>query len=355
LWHSDEMNGERARVPDANSRPVGAERPKPRAAYFDADLGVWILSRFSDVSAALHEKRLWPVGLNGEGQLNSDDRSAQAKNRTEVLAALHAGKVAEWRAEFALAAEKMAASLPFDRRIDAFGEFARPWSLLLAAKVVNIAIESARLLEPLAARVTGSTADPEDGALKSDAAAAAAELDANFVSSPVPMVGPAFIALSQTLPCLLANAWLILLNYAEEMERLRTTPALLAKAVEELLRLAGLASVLRRRAIADVTLKGIVIERGQCVNLMLDVANHDPEEFAEPDRLDLSRRTMGNFALGAGEHSCAAASLIKMAMGVATGVFVDKFIPAAPADHVAWRGGSGFRWPTAVLAQRRPE
>jgi cytochrome P450 len=203
--------------------------------------------------------------------------------------------------------------------------------------------------------VTASTAAPEDAALKVDAAAAGAELDQTFVSSPVPMGGPAFIALSQTLPCLLANAWLILLNYTEEMERLRTNPALLAKAVEELLRLAGLARVLHRRAIADVTLKGIVIERGQCVNLMLDVANHDPEEFAEPDRLNLSRRTIGNFALGAAEHSCAAALLIKMAMGVATGVFVDKFIPATHAEHVAWRGGSGFRWPAAVLAQRRPE
>jgi hypothetical protein len=307
------------------------------------------------VSSALHESRLWPVGFNGETQLNPDDRSAQAKNRTEVIAVLHAGKVAEWRAEFGPVAEKKANSLPFDRDIDVGGEFARPWSLLLAAKVVNIDVDRARVLEPLAARVTASTADPEDAALKVDAAAAGAELDLNFVSSPLPMAAPAFIALSQTLPCLLANAWLILLNYAEEMERLRANPATLAKAVEELLRLAGLACVLHRRAIADVTLGSILIERGQCVNLMLDVANHDPEQFAEPDRLDLSRRTKGNFALGAGEHSCAAASLIKMAMGVATGVFVDKFIPAPHAGHVAWRGGFAFRWPAAVLARRRPE
>jgi len=100
------MNGEGARLPGGNSRSVGTERPTPRAAYFDADLGVWVLSRFSDVSSALHETRLWPVGFNGEGQLNPDDRSAQAKNRTEVLAKLHAGKGAEWRAEFAPMAER---------------------------------------------------------------------------------------------------------------------------------------------------------------------------------------------------------------------------------------------------------
>jgi cytochrome P450 len=327
----------------------------PQAPYFDSDLGVWVLSRFSDVSTALHHPELWPVGPNGEGQLEVEDRNSQAKRRSHVLAELHAGKIADWKSEFAPVADRIVTALPLDRSIDVLGEFARPWCVLLAAKVVGIDAGPAQSLVALAAKVTASTADPDNPALKAEAAAAGAALDKAFVDSRLPMAGPAFIALSQTLPCLLANAWLTLLNYPEEMERIRANSDLLPKAVEELLRLAGLARVLHRQAIADVKLGEILIECGQRVSLMLAIANYDPEEFAQPDRLDLSRRTTGHFALGASEHSCAAASLIRMAMGVATGIFVGKFIPAEQPDPVAWLGGSGFRWPAAVYARRRPE
>jgi|ERR1700722_5422402 len=327
----------------------------PQAPYFDSALGVWILSRFSDVSTALHRPELWPVGPNGEGQLDVEDRNSQAKRRTHVLAELHAGKITGWKSEFAPVADRIATALPLNRAIDVLGEFARPWSLLLAAKVVRIDASRAQSLVASAAKVTAATADPDNPALKAEAAASGAELDKAFFDSRLPMAGPAFIALSQTLPCLLANAWLILLNYPEEMERIRSNSDLLPKAVEELLRLAGLARVLHRRATADVKLGKILIESGQRVNLMLVIANHDPEQFAHPDRLDLSRRTIGHFALGASEHSCAAASLIRMAMGVATGTFAGQFIPAKQSDPVQWLGGSGFRWPAAVYARRRPE
>ncbi len=327
----------------------------PQAPYFDSALGVWVLSRFTDVSTALHESELWPVGPNGEGQLEPGDRDSQAKRRAQVLAGLHARKIAEWKSEFAPMADNIAAPLPTDRALDVLGSFARPWSLTLAAKVVGIDAAAAQNLVVLAAKVTAATADPDNSALKTEAAAAGAELDRTFVDSRLPMPGPAFIALSQTLPCLLATAWTILLKQPEEMERMRSNPELMPKAVDELLRLAGLARVLHRRALADVKLGDTFVERGQRVNLMLEIANHDPEQFAHPDRLDLSRRATGHFALGTGEHLCAAAALIRMAVGVATGVFVSRFVSAGKTDSVEWLGGSGFRWPAAVYARRRSE
>lgn len=324
-----------------------------QAPYFDASRGVWVFTRFSDVSTALHEPELWPVAPNGDGQLDDAGRTAQGKNRSEVLAALHASRIAEWKAEFAPLAAAIASAVPAGRVIDVVGEFARPWSLLLAAKVVGIGVDQARRLEPLAARVTASTAAPENVPLKADAAVAGAELDQAFVHSRLPMAGPAFIALSQTLPCLLANAWLILLNHAAEMEQVVANPELLPRAVDELLRLAGLARVVHRQAVADVKLGDISLAQGQRVDLMLEVANYDPEQFPNPERLDLTRRSAGHFALGAGDHSCVAASLIRMAMGVASGVFVENFVPAERTDPGEWLGGSGFRWPAAVYARKR--
>lgn len=347
------MTGESSRRPSENRQPSRTPRPAPQDPHFDSDLGVWVVSRFSDVSTALHEPQLWPVAVDGEGSPDAAGRTAQTGNRSEVLAALHSSKIAEWKSEFAPIAEAIAETLPHGRVVDVLAEFGRPWALLLAARVVGIDADKARDQIPLAVKVTASTADPDNALLKADAEAAGVELDKAFVNSPLPMAGPAFIALSQTLPCLLANAWLILLNHPEDMERVRANPELLLRAVDELLRLAGLAHTVHRQAMDDVQLGEILIQRGQRVKVLLETANHDPEQFAEPDRLDLSRRATGHFALGAGEHSCVAAALIRMAMGIATGVFVRKFTASERTGPVEWLGGSGFRWPVAVYAMRR--
>jgi cytochrome P450 len=92
------------------------------------------------------------------------------------------------------------------------------------------------------------------------------------------------------------------------------------------------------------------------VDLMVEIANQDEKHFPSGHALDLHAGPFhhgSHFALGAGQHACAAASLIRMAVTVATKVFIQSFGPAAQADPVEWRGGSGFRWAARVYAQRR--
>ena len=52
---------------------------------------------------------------------------------------------------------------------------------------------------------------------------------------------------------------------------------------------------------------------------MLASANRDPEQFPDPDRLDLARPVASHVALGTGRNSCVGAMLIRMAAAVATG------------------------------------
>ena len=66
--------------------------------------------------------------------------------------------------------------------------------------------------------------ESDDAALRADAAAATAELERIFEAGPIPMGEPAFVALSQTLPRLLANAWLALVRHPDEFARLRAHP-----------------------------------------------------------------------------------------------------------------------------------
>jgi cytochrome P450 len=324
----------------------------PQRPYFDAESGTWVLSRYGDVQAAFYEVNLCPVSPHNEGQVTAETRTLLARTRSQTLAAMSAAKVAEWESEFAPLAHKMAAALPASRPVDVCGEFARPWSLALAVRVTGADPTDAERLVALASRVSMATADPENADLASSEAADA-ELHSELKSDAQPMAGPAFVALSQTLPALLANAWFLLLGQLAEIEHLRDHPDMLPRAVEELLRMGGVAHVLHRQAIADVRLGDLEIKAGQRVRLLLDPVHRDPVHFPEPDRLDISRRASSQFALGAGSHSCAAAALLRIAVGAATAAFVEHFTATDTAAPVEWHGGSGFRWPAPLYAQRR--
>jgi cytochrome P450 len=169
------------------------------------------------------------------------------------------------------------------------------------------------------------------------------------------MTGPAFVGLSQTLPCLLANIWHALLQHPQQLELLQETPDLVPKALEELLRFAGMVHVLHRQAIEDMELDGMRIEAGQRLRLMLGVAHRDGEQFGAPDELDITRRLVRHFTFGSGSHSCAAAPLLRMATTIATRSFIEHFTIVENPAPVVWNGGIGFRWPASLHVIRRED
>ena len=72
----------------------------------------------------------------------------------------------------------------------------------------------------------------------------------------------AFVALSQTLPSFLANAWLTLLQHPEEALQLGAQPDLLPGAMEELLRYATPSRAQFRRALEAVNIGGTKSNKG---------------------------------------------------------------------------------------------
>lgn len=308
---------------------------RPEAARFDEALGAWVLSRYRDVVDAFHEPRLRTEG----------------KDITRLRPS--SSQLPEWQAQFTTIAQQLIGGLPGDRPVDMVAEFARPWSLSAAVIVTGIDPADAERLADLAHHISAAAAEPKDPVLRSRAAEANAELEKSFQNPDMHLGSPAFVALSQTLPCLLANAWLALLRHPTELARLRAAPDLMPGAIEELLRYAGLAQTVRRRASVALDLAGVSIAEGEQVILMLPSANRDPAQFPDPDRLDLTRSATGQVALGGGAHSCVGGPLIRMAMGVATSAFVTKFSGDATNGEVEWRGGSGFRSPSSLYVMLR--
>ncbi len=273
--------------------------------------------------------------------------------RAESLAALTTGKLSRWESCFTTEAQRIASSLPNCHAIDVVGDFARPWALTVAVQVTGANVKDAQHLEHLAVQVSASTANPDDLSLKAPSDAAGAELDRMLQHSDIPMAGPAFVGLSQTLPCLLANIWHTLLDHADDLECLHNDPETIPRALEELLRMAGLVNVLHRQAIEDVDLNGTIISSGQRLRLQLGSAHRDPEQFRLPNALDVKRQMIRHFAFGAGPHSCAAALLLRMSLAIATRSFVSNFQSHEAPMSVNWRGGAVFRWPEPLYANRR--
>jgi len=325
----------------------------PRAVYFDSRTNAWVASRFVDVQAAFLEPNLCPVGQNTKNQATAKDRDDQARMRAEAIGVLTADKLAQWESEFSSQAQSIASVLPTSRAIDVVEEFGRPWALMAAMKVTGADEKEVQHFAQLAAQVSASTANPDDLSLKAPADAAGAELNNALKHGAVPMAGPAFVGLSQTLPCLLANVWHALLQHPRELERLHDDSELIPRALEELLRYAGLVNVLHRQAIDNLELDGIRIKAGQRLRLIVEAAHRDAEQYSSPDKLVISRRVTRHFAFGAGPHSCAAAPLLRMAVGVVTRSFVAHFTAIEPAVPVKWNGGPVFRWPAPLYANRR--
>ncbi|MFB0986839.1 MAG: cytochrome P450, partial [Phycisphaerales bacterium] len=102
-----------------------------------------------------------------------------------------------------------------------------------------------------------------------------------------------------------------LLRNPSEMERIRRDPSVLPAAVEEFIRCFGATSYSTRVATADVEIGGGLVPEGDWVRLALVAANHDPEVFEDPDRIDLARHPNPHVAFGGGLHVCVAAAVAR--------------------------------------------
>ncbi|MFD7034090.1 cytochrome P450 [Streptomyces sp. NPDC059917] len=97
-----------------------------------------------------------------------------------------------------------------------------------------------------------------------------------------------------------------------ELASLVADPSLMPGAVEELLRYLSIVDYPTSRVLLeDTEVSGTVIRADEGFIASAAAANHDPEVFPEPGRLDLRRNTSGHIAFGFGVHACLGQNLAR--------------------------------------------
>jgi len=329
-------------------QPVSAPAP-----YFDSDLHAWVFSTHTDLMVAFNDNRLVPGGGESAGTekvqpSEQTDENEHLKMRARTREALSTERLRTWREQLSSDADPLADRLPTAEPIEMMSVYARPLSLAFAAIVTGISLEDAERLNDFARIISIATAAPEHRLSREPVMEANARLREFFRSGPESLRDSGFVGLSQTLPCLLGNAWCALVRHPAQWRHLHLHPELMDQAIEELLRYAGTVRTIKRTATTDLEINGCQLRKGERAVLRIEAANRDPQRFSRPERVDCTRRDAGHFTFGAGSHSCVAANLIRMAMKKITAPLVQRFAAARLDRPVDWEGGSVFRFPGSL-------
>jgi cytochrome P450 len=335
---------------------------------------MWALTRHEGARAMLDDPRFT---LNAASFLRPDvpdehlpylrtmqemEGEEHRRLRRRVAPAFTARRAAEFRPRIARIVGALLDALPSGGTADLMAVFARPLPMEVICELVGVpASDRPRWREYGAAVATGAgaefaaaipriiedakevvarrRAEPADD-LVSDLVRAAESSDVELVT----LVWHLVLA-GQTPANLIGNALATLFERPETLARLRADPALMPRAVEELMRWCGPQLLtIPRHAREDVELYGVLIRRGEPVTAAIASANRDPRAFPDPERFDVEREPAGHLGFAHGPHFCLGAAPARVQTELALTALLRRFPGLTPAaepvrapDPGTWR------------------
>ena len=346
--------------------------------YWDFVLGGWFLTGYADVRTALADPRLTttsspfdvsqlppdlqhelaPFGRVMDRVVLYTDATEHERLRRPLNRAFHPAAFERLRSEMETLANELLAEAERRGSMDVVSDYSRP----LANHVMSelLALPDAHRAEliswcdrlknfTMARRVGHETVLKANAAVKSFQAVRAyihtmiAARRENFADD---VIGRSFaVEPNEALPteddvlanCVLflhtgvlnmsasiTNAVVVLLQHPTQFARLREDPQSITTAAEELLRYETPIQVSLRGVPDEIEFSGRRIGPKQLLVLLLGAANRDPEQFADPDLLDLTRRPNHHLSFGAGPHGCVGSWMARFGLTIALGAILDR-------------------------------
>jgi cytochrome P450 len=338
----------------------------------------WLVTRYDDVRRALADPRLSLDKRNGlpgnyrglalppalDANLLNLDPPDHTRIRKLVTQAFTSRRVEALRAPIRSTADALLDAMIPRGRADLVAEYAAPLPITVICDLLGVPAEgrtdfrrwtdallvppspeAAReaigaLLKFFAELIADKRAAPADD-LVSDMIAARDEGDSLSDDELTSLVFLILFAGYENVVHQIGNSVLALLDNPAQYDELRADRSLLPAAVEEFLRYDGPAPLaIRRFALEDVSIGGVVIPAGETVLLGVASANRDSARFPNADRLAFDRAVGGHLTLGHGIHYCLGAPLARIEIAIAIEALLDR-VPglalAVPRNSIEWR------------------
>jgi cytochrome P450 len=147
-----------------------------------------------------------------------------------------------------------------------------------------------------------------------------------------------------TTASMLALGTFLLLQHPDQAAEIRRDPEVVNRAVEEIMRYLTVVQFgAFRAATQDLEIGGQQVKAGETVVCSLAAANRDPSQFADPDRLDVTREHTPHLAFGHGAHWCLGHHLGRLEMRIGYRELftrLPKLRLAIPPEEIEIRTGS---------------
>jgi cytochrome P450 len=142
----------------------------------------------------------------------------------------------------------------------------------------------------------------------------------------------------ETTTNLIGNGLVALSGNPAQKKRLIEHPDLIKTAIEEFLRFESSNQFGNRMTTERVELGGIALAAGTPITLCIGAANRDPQQFADPENLDIGRMPNRHLAFATGAHQCAGMALARLEGTIAISRFLARF-PDYALNDAPVRGG----------------
>jgi cytochrome P450 len=385
----------------ANPYPLYRRLREEDPVHWDPYLHAWVVTRYADVVHVLHHFRasrtpsaerlsalgmseLTPIAELMVRQMLFLDPPEHRRVRRLASAAFTPRRVARLRDHIRQVAVTLIEQFEGSSRFEVMAGLANPLPAIVTAEMLGVPTADHELLKtwsadfaemlgnfqhnPGRARKTLQSVEqmvayfreaihqeavrPTTGLVN---ALATAEVDGDRLSEDevVANVIVTMVGGQETTTNLIGNGLLTLLRDAEQLERLRRDPGLMPSAIEELLRYESPSQHTARLAPEGANLGGREIPEGAAVISVMGAANRDPQRFAEPDRLDLSRSDNRHLAFGWAGHFCFGAPLARIEAQIAFETLLARYprLSLAPDAPIRWRPNLGLRGLTELHLQ----
>ena len=134
----------------------------------------------------------------------------------------------------------------------------------------------------------------------------------------------------ETTTNLLSTATLALMRNRDQLHRFVREPELSGTAVEEFLRFDAPTNAMTRIVRTEHEVAGRTLRAGERVFAIINAANRDESQFADPDRLDIGRMPNRHLTFGQGIHFCLGAQLARLEARTALPLLLERFPGIAP-------------------------